>query len=541
MNDHQAATAQLKAEHSLPASADVAGAGAESYRGGALVVLLRLHWFVRLRWIFFAVALAVFTAERFILPDNRQPRQRLELLATILAVAAINVVWSVLSRGMRKRSQQLGDAAEANVRSARLFANVQVAIDLILLTAILHFTGGVENPMAAFYLFHVAIGALLLTTSQAFLQCCLAILLYTGMALSELSGSLPHYALLPHLATLDLYQQPEYVGLAIVVVACAILGVLYFTSRIALLLDQHEADLKRANTALSQSRQAIADLQARRARFMQTAAHQLKSPLAITQTLASLIRDGLVTDMAGIQSACAKIIRRCQDGMVQVSELLTLARVQDANPDRHRVSRTDARVIATELYNRFRPLAESKQIELTFWMPPTGDLTVRVDPRDLRDCISNLLDNAIKYTNGPGRVRLILTARRTTGQPPTLGIHVSDTGIGIDPKLLRADSLGQEPVFEAFSRGPNAIAAGLPGTGLGLSIVREVVEQAGGRIWVMSRLGIGSSFTITLPLVDGGPREPLVRNTRSTDVVLESTPRNSAPTASKTSDAPAHP
>jgi signal transduction histidine kinase len=539
-DEHRAATVHLEPEHSTPATAGTATGGDESYRGGALVVLLRLYWFVRLRWIFFAVALAVFLAERYILPDDRQPSQRWRLLATILAVAAINVVWTVLSRGLRRRSQELGDAAETNVRSARLFANAQVAIDLILLTAILHFTGGVENPMSAFYLFHVAIGALLLTTSQAFLQCCLAILLYAGMALSEWSGSLRHYPLLPHLNTLGLYQQPEYVGLSIVVVACAILGVLYFTSRIVLLLDRHQSELMRANAALTRSRQSIADLQTRRARFMQTAAHQLKAPLAITQTLASLVRDGLVTDAAGIQSTCAKIIRRCQDGMAQVSELLTLARVQDADPDRHRVSRTDARVVATELFNRFRPLAESKQINLTCWMPPGGDLIVRVDPRDLRDCISNLLDNAIKYTNGPGRVRLILTAKRGEGYPPTLGIHVSDTGIGIDPKLLRADSLGQEPVFEAFSRGPNAMAAGLPGTGLGLSIVREVVEQAGGRIWVMSRLGIGSSFTITLPLVDGGPTEPLVRNTRSTDVVLEPHSNDGAHAASKTSDAPTH-
>jgi two-component system phosphate regulon sensor histidine kinase PhoR len=154
-------------------------------------------------------------------------------------------------------------------------------------------------------------------------------------------------------------------------------------------------------------------------------------------------------------------------------------------------------------------------------MPPAGDWTVREAPRDLRDCISNLHDNAIKYTNGPGCVRLILTARHVGGRATSLGIHVTDTGIGIDPTLLRSDHLGEEPAFEAFSRGPNALAAGLPGTGLGLSIVREIVEQAGGRIWVMSRLGIGSSFTVTLPLVDGGPSEPLVRNTRSTDVVLE--------------------
>lgn len=495
-------------------------AARESHRAGALVVLLRLRWFIRLRWLFAAVALGVLGVERLVLPATQRPW---ELLTVVLGVAAMNVVWIITSRLLR-RWLNAGEATEhVAVRSARVFANAQVATDLLLLTGILHYTGGVENPMSVFYLFHVAIGALLLKTWHSLVQSCWAVVLFAAMMIAEWRGVLEHYALLPQLGSVGLYDHRDYALLVVAVQACAVFGTLYFTLRIAKLLDSHEAQLRRANAALEQSRRAIQDLQHRRARFMQTAAHQLKSPLAIVQTLANLIRDGIVTDRAGIQATCEKIARRSQEGIGQVGELLTLARVQDADRARHRKSRVDVREAVLQLCRHFKPLAERRQLELSCWTPADGDLSVSVDPQDFKDCIGNLIDNAIKYTPGPGRVRVVVTAKRCTGRPVSIGIHVSDTGMGFDPELLRSDgnTLGHEPVFDAFRRGSNVIAAGIPGTGLGLSIVREVVEQAGGRLWVMSRPGVGSSFTVTLPASGAAEDQPLVRDTRATEVVLE--------------------
>jgi signal transduction histidine kinase len=109
-------------------------------------------------------------------------------------------------------------------------------------------------------------------------------------------------------------------------------------------------------------------------------------------------------------------------------------------------------------------------------------------------------------------------------------MHVMDSGIGLDPELLRASNgqPGHELVFDAFRRGANVVAAGIPGTGLGLSIVREVVEQAGGRIWVVSRPGAGTSFSLTLPAREPSGEEPVVRDTRSTQVVMEKADARSA-------------
>lgn len=486
----------------------------------ALVPMLRLHWFIRLRWIFLAGAVAVLALERFVLPASQRPRA---LAMALVVLALVNVLWLILSHFLFRQAAQDPRSLRGQVERFAWFANAQVAVDLLLLTAILRYTGGVENPLAIFYLFHMAIVSLLLKRWQAVLQGMWALLLYGVLVVGEWRCWIePHYSFLPSFPP-GLHTQADYVVSAFVVVACGILGTLYFTLHIAGHFQTQERQLQRANLALRRSQVAIQDLQRRRSRFMQTAAHQLKSPLAAIQTMIELIRSNLVPQEA-ISGTCEKIIHRCQDGILQVTELLTLARVQEADPVRHRQSQSDVRETVYESCGRFKPLAESKQVELACSVPPEEDLHVCVDPRDLRDCISNLIENAIKYTPESGSVRVTVMPERCNGRLLAVLVNVTDTGLGIDPSLVSSPDgeAGHEAVFDAFRRGPNVIAAGIPGTGLGLSIVREVVEQAGGRIVVSSCPGQGSSFTITFPSPSGVSGQSEIRNTRASEVVLES-------------------
>lgn len=491
----------------------------------ALVPMLRLHWFIRLRWIFLAGAVAALAVERFVLPDTQRP---LGLACLLIALAAVNLLWLMVSRFLFRDVSESPATLRTQLDRLVIFANAQVAVDLLLLTAILRYTGGAENPFAVFYLFHMAIVSLLLKRWHAILQGLWASLLYATLVVGEWRHWLvPHYSFLPSYPA-GIYAQPEYAFSMLIVVACGIFGTLYFTLHIAGQVQLQERQLQRANAALRQSQRAIEDLQHRRSRFMQTAAHQLKSPLAAIQTMTELIRSKVVPPEA-VPATCEKVIHRCQDGIVQVTELLTLARVQEADPARHRRAETDVREAVIEMHGRFRPLADGKQIELTSTVPPDDDLFVSVDPRDLRDCIGNLIDNAIKYTPARGKVNVTVMPERSDGRIMAVLINVTDTGMGIDPNLVHAadGEVGNEAVFDAFRRGANVIAAGIPGTGLGLSIVREVVEQAGGRIIVSSRPGQGSSFTVTLPSPAGLSSQPHIRNTRASQVVIE-TPDNTA-------------
>jgi len=472
----------------------------------ALVIMLRLRWFTRLRWVFLAAAVVGLVLDRLLFGRFVRPPA---LLAVLAALGVVNIVWTRLShqlfRGVRS------GAAEPEALSPRLemFANAQVAADLLLLTAILRYTGGAESPLAIFYLFHMAIVSLLLKRWQAILQGVWAVLLYSGLVIGEWRQWLtPHHPLLPD-SSVGLYAQGQFVLATLVGVGFGILGVLYFTLEIAARLKKRERQLREANTALRASQEAIRELQQRRSRFMQTAAYQLKGPLATIQTLAELIRSRIVPPQS-LRDTCAKIMRRCQEGISQVTELLTLARIQEGAPAAQGVP-ADVREALADLDRRFRPLAEAKRLNLR-WDVPDGSLKVCVDPQALRDCLGNLIDNAIKYSDGPGQVTVTVTRKLSDGRVNALAINVSDQGMGIDPDLLHARDgrPGHEPVFDAFRRGNNAIAAGIPGSGLGLAIVRAVVEQAGGRVLVSGRHGGGSSFTVILPACGAIDDPPVV-------------------------------
>lgn len=501
----------------------------------ALVVLLQLHWFVRLRWLFAGGAFAVLLAERLLIPDVDRPAA---LWAAVLCVAGANVVWVIISRLFR---HQLADAIQdqrVKIRSGQLYASAQIATDLFLLTWILALTGGVENPMSLFYLFHVAITGLLLRTWQAFLQSTWAVVLYATMCLGQAQGWIPYYPFLQHLGAVTQHMVPQHVALVVAVMAFAVFGTLYFMDRIGKLLDRRQTQLAAINAALHRSQTAIRDLQRRRSRFMQVAAHQLKSPLAMVQTLANLIRDGILTSDEDIRDACDKIVRRSRDGIAQVTELLTLARVQEADPRRHLDSNADLGSIVAELCRKSAPVAEEKGLDFAWQIPSGMDLFVRVHDADLTDCVSNLIDNAIKYTPRGGNVRITVFTGRAplrgtlSGPPPGptdlrdehehVYVVVRDTGIGIEAKVLPGkDDAGNATIFDAFRRGNNALSAGIPGTGMGLSIVREVVEQAGGRMIVYSRPGRGSSFTVMFPTRVPDLDDTTVRDTRVSEIVIE--------------------
>ena len=126
-------------------------------------------------------------------------------------------------------------------------------------------------------------------------------------------------------------------------------------------------------------------------------------------------------------------------------------------------------------------------IEFAVECPPT-EVRVDADAERLRQVVANLIDNAIKYSPGGGRVDLRVKKRLGYGV-----IEVADSGLGIPAHE-------QHRIFEKFYRLDPAMTRGIGGSGLGLYISRELVRQMGGQLSVSSRLGEGSTFSVMLPL-----------------------------------------
>ncbi|HKQ47944.1 MAG TPA: HAMP domain-containing sensor histidine kinase [Phycisphaerae bacterium] len=465
-----------------------------------LLSLQPLLWYIQLRWAFIAVSLVALAIERIAQPDFLRPQQIVWALGLL---ALLNVVWLGMHRSLT--GQQAGEGASpASPRAVLMFAHGQIATDLLVLTAIVRFTGGHESPLAIFYVFHMALGSLLLPIRHALLEGLWAIGLYAAVALGELAGVITlHYPPLPAAPVVAGASNSINVGAAIIAMSSGVLGTLYLTGTIAARLRRRELQLQTANAALRASQAAVRELQERRSRFMQTAAHRLKSPLATIQTLAGLVRDGIVREGAA-QQTFSRIVNCCKEGTLHVTELLTLARVQDADPQRHELSYADVGEVVAEQCAAYQPVATGRGVSLACYAPKSVNLLAHVDPRDLGDCIANLVDNALKYTPSPGKVSVWVERPETEedGAAPWIAVHVDDTGIGFDADLLAQLHRNGAATFDAYRRGNNALAAGIPGSGLGLAIIGAVVEQAGGRIDIRSVPGCGTQCTLRLPPCD---------------------------------------
>lgn len=219
--------------------------------------------------------------------------------------------------------------------------------------------------------------------------------------------------------------------------------------------------------------------------FVTTVSHDLRSPLtAVLGYLELIERAGEVNEQQG------EFIHRAQLSVKQitdlVNDLLELGRVE-AGLDMAKED-TPLTVLARYAIEGLRGSAEAKEITLEADLQEFVPL-VNGDPVRLRQMIGNLLDNAIKYTPENGVVRLAVEA-----EGDQVILHISDNGVGIP----QAD---QPYLFDKFFRASN-VPEDLPGTGLGLSIIKSIVDNHGGRIWVDSKLGEGTTFTVVLQAVD---------------------------------------
>jgi len=475
-----------------------------TFRSATLKSFVRVQWFIHLRWVAVAVSFVVAVAGLWAHTEEPRPWA---VLGVVGVLAGINLCWMAWSKRLGVQETAGADAnGQLHKRIVR-FANAQISVDLLLLTLVLHFYGAVSNPMAIIYVFHMVIASLLLRPINALLQGVWAMALYGLLLLSEYTGLLAApFPLFGGQVFADLHAHGDLVAKTFAAVCFGVFGTWHMTSQVAAALDARESEVRARDAALDRSRREIDELVLRRARFMRTAAHQLKSPLTGIQTMAKVIADQEV-DATGAAALIGKIIRRCRDAIGHVEELLTLARIKESPRTRHRVARTYLADMIATVAQKYRPFADHKDI--TFACPVPADANqlpreascVRVDARDLEDCLGNLVDNAIKYTPARGRVELSCAYRGNFAV-----VRVRDTGPGIEPGM-------QQSIFDEFRRGNHALVTRIPGSGLGLSIVREIVEQAGGSVTVTSPINKlegaapGSEFELQLPLCSHPPAD----------------------------------
>ena len=258
-------------------------------------------------------------------------------------------------------------------------------------------------------------------------------------------------------------------------------------SRVVALLFSDITNRKNADDDLRRLADELAESDRRKTEFLATLAHELRNPLAPLSSGLQVMRLS-AADPDAIERIRAMMERQVNHMVHLVDDLLDIARISTGKVELKK-GRVDLQTVIASAVETSMPLIQSGRHELQVQIPDEP-LLLDVDLTRVAQVVSNLLNNAAKYTPASGRISLL--ARR---EGAFVEISITDTGIGIPPSSIST-------VFEMFTQVGRNMERAQGGLGIGLSLVRRLVELHGGTVHASSQgVGRGSTFTVRLPLV----------------------------------------
>jgi signal transduction histidine kinase len=239
-----------------------------------------------------------------------------------------------------------------------------------------------------------------------------------------------------------------------------------------------------------------------KSRFVSFAAHELRTPLASISGFVEFLLDGELGPLTDEQRECMIIVQRSAQRLLGItSNLLDVTRIATG-----RLSLVmypvDLKAAVQEVIEELRPQFELRAQTVVLKVDP--DLPQALcDEQRLTQIFANLLGNANKYTPSHGEISVTITR---SSEPGFLLVSVHDNGIGIPASE-------HDQLFDSFYRASNVTTTSTIGSGLGLHIVRSLVELHGGKIWLESEVGLGSTFFFTVPALDAAALDAAIQNT----------------------------
>jgi signal transduction histidine kinase len=255
-----------------------------------------------------------------------------------------------------------------------------------------------------------------------------------------------------------------------------------------------EADLRLQSEQLREQARQLAEVDRRKDEFLAMLAHELRNPLAPMLHAVEIMRARPNRSVG--QRVREVMVRQVRHMARLVDDLLDVSRITRGKTEL-RTEQAVLQTIVERAVETARPLIESREQALSLSLPPEP-LWLEADPTRLEQVLVNLLNNAAKYTEPGGRIRV--EVERDAGKAV---VRVRDTGVGIAPELLPR-------VFDLFTQAEQSLDRAQGGLGIGLALVKRLVTMHGGTVEASSiGPGHGSEFVVHLPLLETPPQEVL--------------------------------
>jgi signal transduction histidine kinase len=428
----------------------------------------RLYWLIKLRWIAIAGIVSVVLFAHQIL-EISLPVFWLYAITFVLGVC--NLIFLFLLAGIKKKTY-----FNPSVIANRV-ANLQISFDLICLAALIHFSGGIENPFIFYFIFHMIIASILLTRKAAYLQATFTVFLFCSTVMLEYFGIVPHYCLEGLIISNQSVNYVYVAGISFVFISTIYIAV-YMATSIVKRLREREGNLREANKLLT-------DKDRIKSEYVLRVSHDIKEHLAAIQSCIEPVTGGITGSLNEKQK---NLLQRADERtgklLFFVQALLEVTRIKLSKEIK--MEHLPFSDILSSVIKNISSKAKQKNISINY-MAEASIHKIRGSKEYIQEAILNILANSVKYTPPNGRVDVYVSDKGNS-----VLIQIKDTGIGIPQDEL-------PKIFNEFYRATNAKKIERDGTGLGLSIAKQVIERHGGKIWVESEQGQGTTFNIILP------------------------------------------
>ncbi|MBI4063185.1 MAG: response regulator [Elusimicrobia bacterium] len=247
------------------------------------------------------------------------------------------------------------------------------------------------------------------------------------------------------------------------------------------------AATRRENKRLQSEVARYEELDRLKSQFVSTVSHELRTPLFSMIGAFDLLAEAVRARTQGTEQGLLSVIQNNMNRLAGlIGNLLDFSRLEQGAL-RPSFQEVDIGLLVQETVHALAPLFARRNLEPPVLPNGLASKTIEADPDQIRQVLTNLISNAIKFTPPRGGISIDLA-----GSKETIELVVSDTGIGIAPE-------NHKKIFDRFYQVDGSLTREAGGAGIGLSIVEEIVRLHGGKIWVESVLGRGSQFHVVLP------------------------------------------